>query len=101
MSPTEFEIISNKIDNGFSGVHARIDTFKDEFNNHRLACKDLFADIKADESLRKGVEKEKATALKGRINWGTVKTGLLVATMIPVVLAALKILLSSIDKIKW
>ena len=101
MSPTEFEIISTKLDNGFHGVHVRIDTFKDEFNNHRLICKDLFANIKVDEASRKGSEKEKAAGLRDRINWGTVKTYIVGLLLGVITLGALKILFTNLGQWKW
>lgn len=101
MSPTEFEIISTKLDNGFHGVHARIDTFKDEFNSHRLTCKDLFANIMAEESSRKGAEKEKASALRDRVSWGTVKTYIVGLLLGVITLGALKILFTNLGQWKW
>ena|SRR3972149_2299237 len=101
MSPTEFEIISNKLDDGFHGVHARIDAFKDEFNNHRLTCKDLFADIKVSEASRNGIEKEKAAALRDRISWGTVKTYIVGLLLGVITLGALKVLFTNLGQWKW
>ncbi len=101
MAPSEYENLATKIDNGFSGVHARIDTFKDEFNSHRLVCKDLFAEIRSDESLRKGVDCEKASNLKSQINWGMVKTAVMVAAMSLVTVAAIKIIFTNIGKFTW
>ncbi len=101
MSPTEFETLSTKIDDGFHGVHARIDTFKDEFNSHRLACKDLFANIKSDESLRKGKEIEKAAALKDRINWGTVKTYVVGLLLGVITIAVVKFMFTNMGQWKW
>lgn len=101
MPPSEYDSLANKIDTGFAGIHARIDTFKDEFNSHRLVCKDLFANIMSDEASRKGGEKEKALALKTQINWGMVKTAVMVAAASLVTIAAIKIIFTNIGKITW
>ncbi len=108
MSPTEFEIISDKfetmstkIDNGFHGVHARIDTFKDDFNNHRIICADLFSQIRIDEATRKGEEKGIAKSLKDRIDWGKVKTALTIAVGSLLSIAAVKIIFTNIGKFTW
>lgn len=86
------------MNNGFGGVHARIDTFKDEFNNHRLICKDLFAEIKKDEALRKGAENGRDRELRSRIDWGKVKTGAAIAVAGLLSVAAIKILIMNADK---
>ena len=98
MPPSEYESLSSMINSGFAGVHARIDTFKDEFNSHRLVCKDLFANIRSDESSRKGVEREKETARKSQVNWGMVKTAGMAAAMSLVTVAAVKIIFANLDK---
>ncbi len=101
MSPTEFETISAKLDEGFHGVHVRIDKFKDEFNNHRLICADLFSQIRVDEATRKGEEKGIAKSLKYRIDWGKVKTALIIAIFSLLSVAAVKIIFTNIGKFTW
>lgn len=101
MSQSEFEALMNTMNLGFAGVHARIDSFKDEFNGHRLACATLFSQIKIDEAIRKGEEKGIAKSLKDRIDWGKVKTGLALAAGTLVSIAALKILFTNIGKFAW
>ncbi len=101
MPPDEYQNLINTMNSGFAGIHARIDTFKDEFNSHRLACQTLFAQIGYDEAIRKGEEKGIASSLKNRINWGTVKTGISLAIGTLLTIAAVKILVTNFDKVKW
>lgn len=97
MPPDEFQAIMNAMSAGFAGVHNRIDTFKDEFNAHRIACGNLFAQIYIDEATRKGEEKGVALSLKDRIDWGKVKTGVMLAMLTLISVAAVKILFTNIS----
>ena len=95
MPPEEFQALMNAMSAGFTGVHNRIDTFKDEFNSHRIACGNLFAKINVDEATRKGEEKGIAISLKDSIDWGKVKTGVMLAMLTLISAAAIKILFTN------
>ncbi len=101
MAPSEYENLADKIDDGFKGVHARIDTFKDEFHNHRLVCVKLFEEIHTDEATRKGAEKEIDRQLKKNIDWGKVRTAVSIAVASLLTLAAVKIIFTNIGKFTW
>jgi len=109
---TEYETLLNAMNDGFHGVHSRIDTFNVEFNNHRLSCAKLFEEIHIDEANRKGMasataaalkiqEDSKAEALKSRVNWGTVKTYVVGLLLGVITLGALKILFTNLGQWKW
>lgn len=99
MAPPEYETLLNTMQEGFSGVHSRIDSFKDEFSAHRLVCRDLFAQINRSEACRQGAENEAARQLKKRIDWAKVKTGVTIAVGGVIAIAAVKILLLNFDKL--
>jgi hypothetical protein len=101
MPPSEYEILLNTMNAGFASVHSRIDSFKDEFHNHRIACTQLFANINTDEAIRKGAETEKKQALTGRINWGKVKTATATACMVLLAIAAVKVIFSHVGTFGW
>ncbi len=112
MSQAEYEILLGAITNGFAGVHNRIDTFKDEFNDHKHACAGIFAEIALNEAVRAERETGKATnlcaleeskdrELKSRINWGTVKTIVTGAIFVLLATAAVKIIFTNIGKFAW
>ena len=86
---------------GFAGVHTRIDTFKDQFHDHQLACGKLFEEIHKDEAARMGAEKEKARSLQSRINWSQVRTVVTAAVLTLIAIAAVKIIFTNMGKFAW
>ncbi len=101
MSQAEYESILKTMNEGFSGVHGRIDSFSAEFSNHRLACARLFEEIHVAEAVRKGTEKGVQSELVKRINWGKVKTAVAIAIATLLSVAAIKIIFTNIGKFTW
>lgn len=100
---TTMNKLVDRIQVGFTEVHTKLNSFKEQFIDHQKACAQLFAKIAeekaVEEALRRERDKiakecvaEEELNLKRGINWGSVKTGAVSLAIGVMVLAAIKFL---------
>jgi len=106
MEPEEIVLkITERMDEGFGEIRGKIDALQCEFNGHKPTCEGRFVALETTFKVWETRDQTKASVLsdekRGRIDLGKVKTGAAIAVASLLSLAAVKILFTNLDKIRW
>ena len=106
MEPEEIVLkITERMDEGFGKMHGKIDDLRCDFNSHKPTCEGRFVALETTLKVWEIRDQTKESVLsgekKGRIDMGRVKTGVAIAVASLLSLAAVKILFTNLDKIRW
>ena len=85
MENNEFQILLDRMDNGFGSVYEKVDSLKDEFVLHREVCFVRFTNIEQNQAVKNALNNREKVAEKEKRTWSKWVIGTLLAMLTLVV----------------